>query len=81
MVLRQAGGLVAAGIAVGLAVAIGLEQVLTGSLRGLFYGAQLSQPVLLIAVAIAVAATALLATWIPARRATKVEPTVALRSE
>ena len=81
MVLRQAGGLVAAGIAVGLAVAITLEQVLTSSLHGLFYGAQLSQPVLLIAVAIAVAATALLATWIPARRATKVEPTVALRSE
>jgi len=81
MVLRQAGGLVAAGIAVGLGVAIALEQLLTKSLHGLFYGAQLSQPVLLVAVAIAVAATALLATWIPARRATRVEPTVALRSE
>ncbi len=81
MVLRQAGGLVAAGIAVGLGVAIGLEQALTGSLNGLFYGAQLSQPVLLVAVAIAVAVTALLATWIPVRRATRVEPTVALRSE
>ncbi|MEO7731121.1 MAG: ABC transporter permease [Kofleriaceae bacterium] len=81
MVLRQAGGLVAAGIAVGLGVAISLEQLLTRSLHGLFYGAQLSQPVLLIAVSVAVAGTALLATWIPARRATKVEPTVALRSE
>jgi putative ABC transport system permease protein len=81
MVLRQASTLVAAGVAVGLGVAIGLEQVLTGSLRGLFYGEQLSQPVLLVAVAIAVTATALLATWIPVRRATRVEPTVALRSE
>jgi putative ABC transport system permease protein len=81
MVLRQAGGLVAAGVAVGLGVAVALEQVLTSSLHGLFYGAELSQPVLLAAVAVAVAATALLATWIPARRATKVEPTVALRSE
>ena len=81
MVLRQAGRLVVVGIAIGLAVAVGLEQVLTGSLHGLFYGAQLAQPLLLGGVAIAVAATALLATWIPARRATKVEPTVALRSE
>jgi putative ABC transport system permease protein len=81
MVLRQAGGLVAIGIAIGLGTAIALEQVLTGSLRGLFYGAQVTQPVLLTAVAIAVAGAALLATWIPARRATKVEPTVALRSE
>jgi len=69
------------GLAIGLGTAVALEQVLTGSLRGLFYGAQVTQPVLLSAVAIAVAAAALLATWIPARRATKVEPTVALRSE
>lgn len=81
LVLRQASTLVAAGITVGLGVAIALEQVLTSSLHGLFYGAQLSQPILLAGVALAVAATALLATWIPARRATRVEPTVALRSE
>jgi putative ABC transport system permease protein len=81
MVLRQAGALVAIGIGVGLATAIALEQALTGSLRGLFYGAPVTQPLLLAAVAVAVAAAALLATWIPARRATKVEPTVALRSE
>jgi putative ABC transport system permease protein len=81
MVLRQASTLVATGVAVGLALAIGLEQILAGSLHRLFYGEQLDQPLLLAAVAITVAATALLATWIPARRATRVEPTVALRSE
>jgi ABC-type antimicrobial peptide transport system permease subunit len=81
LVLRQAAILVAAGVAIGLGVAIALQFALDKSLRGLFYGAQLSQPVLLAGVALAVTVTALLATWIPARRATKVEPTVALRSE
>ncbi len=81
MVLRQAGVLVAVGVGVGLAAAVGLQLVLDTELEGLFYGAQLSQPLLLIGVALAVVATALLATWVPARRATRVEPTVALRSE
>lgn len=81
MVLRQAATLVAAGVAIGLAVAIGLQEILDVSLRDLFYGERLSQPILLVGVALAVTFTALLATWIPARRATRVEPTVALRSE
>ena len=81
LVFRQAATLVAAGVALGLAGAIALQVALDSSLRGLFYGAELSQPVLLGAVALAVAATALLATWIPARRATRIEPSVALRSE
>jgi ABC-type antimicrobial peptide transport system permease subunit len=81
MVLRQAATLVAAGVAIGLSAAIGQQQLLDVSLQNLFYGERMSQPVLLVGVAIAVTITALLATWIPARRATKVEPTVALRSE
>ena len=81
LVLRQAATLVAAGVAIGLGAAVVLQLVLDQSLEGLFYGARLSQPVLLGGVAIAVAATALLATWVPARRATKIEPSVALRAE
>jgi putative ABC transport system permease protein len=81
MVMRQAATLVAAGVGIGLAVAIALSESLGASLRGLFYGEHLAQPVLLAAVALAVIATALLATWIPARRATEVQPTIALRSE
>jgi predicted permease len=81
MVLRQAGALVAIGIAVGLGAAVGLQLVLDASLTDLFYGERLSQPALLAGVAIAVALTALLATWIPARRATRIEPMVALRTE
>jgi putative ABC transport system permease protein len=81
MVLRQAGVLVAGGVAAGLGVTIILQLLLDSSLEGLFYGERLSQPILLAAVAVAVTMTALLATWIPARRATRVQPTVALRSE
>jgi putative ABC transport system permease protein len=81
MVLRQAGLLVATGVAVGLVAAVLLQFMLDQPLRALFYGEELSQPLLLVGVALAVGAVALLATWVPARRATKVEPTVALRSE
>jgi predicted permease len=81
LVLRQAATLVATGVAIGLAAAIALQEILDVSLQNLFYGERMSQPVLLVGVAVAVTITALIATWIPARRATKVEPTVALRSE
>ncbi|HEY0989988.1 MAG TPA: FtsX-like permease family protein, partial [Kofleriaceae bacterium] len=81
MVLRKAGALVIAGVAIGLGAAVALQLALDSSLRGLFYGDALSQPVLLAGVAVVVALTALLATWIPARRATDVEPTAALRIE
>jgi putative ABC transport system permease protein len=81
MILRQAGALVAVGVMVGLGTAVGLQLALDASLKGLFYGERLVQPLLLAGVAVAVTVTALVATWLPARRATKVEPTVALRSE
>ncbi len=81
MVLRQVGALAAVGIAAGLGTAVGLQLVLDASLADLFYGERLSQPLLLAGVAVAVGLTALLATWIPVRRATRIEPMVALRSE
>jgi predicted permease len=81
MVLRQAAVLVAAGVGVGLAAALALQAIAGRSMSTMFYGEELSQPVLLVVVALAVTATALLASWVPARRATKVQPTVALRSE
>jgi len=81
MVLRQAGSLVVAGIAIGLAITLGLEFATAQSLHGMLYGASLAQPVLLAGVMVGVGGAALLATLIPVRRATRVEPTVALRME
>lgn len=81
MVLRQASTLVATGVGLGLVLVIALDLALGSSLRALLYGGALAQPVLLVAVAALIIATALLATWFPARRATQVQPTLALRSE
>ena len=81
MVLRQAGVLVALGAAAGLvaaaAVALSLENVLAGAM----YGHSLRDPVVFVVVAAIVIGAALAATWIPARRATRVDPNLALRAE
>jgi putative ABC transport system permease protein len=81
MVLRQAGTLAAIGVVIGVVAAVGLQVALGPSLRSVLYGENLGHPVLLTGVAVVVMVSALLATWIPARRATRVEPMVALRAE
>jgi putative ABC transport system permease protein len=81
MVIRQAATLVAGGVVLGLGIAFGLEAVTAQSLHGLLYGGELAQPVLLLGVIAGIVGTALVATWLPVRRATRVEPTVALRME
>ena len=81
MVLRQAAALVAAGLALGLGAVIAIDRALGAGVQDLFYGERLAQPGTCAAVALAIAASALLASWIPARRATRIEPTVALRNE
>jgi putative ABC transport system permease protein len=81
MVLKQAGMLVVIGVAIGIALSIGLELVLGKPLHALFYGERLAEPAMLVAVAVGVTVAAVVATLIPVRRATRVQPTVALRSE
>jgi putative ABC transport system permease protein len=76
-VLGQGMRLVAVGLAVGLIGAWALSRVLVSQL----YGITARDPVTYVAVAVLLAAVALLATYLPARRAAHVDPLIALRSE
>jgi putative ABC transport system permease protein len=77
MVVLQGIGLVGLGVAVGLLVAFGVTRVLSGFL----YGVTATDPLTFLAVPVLLAAVALLASYLPARRAARVDPMVALRAE
>jgi putative ABC transport system permease protein len=77
LILQQGVRMVAIGLAVGLLAALGITRVMTG----LLIGVNPSDPLTYATVAIVLSAVALLACWLPARRATRVDPGVALRYE
>src|SRR5437870_3855684 len=77
LVLRRGLILTAAGIALGIAGAAGL----TRSLAGMLYGLTPLDPSTYATVAIVFAAIAALASYVPARRATRIDPMVAIRCE
>jgi putative ABC transport system permease protein len=77
MVLRQGGRLVGVGIVIGLVAAFGLTRLMTGFL----YEVRPTDPMTFTAVSLLLMAVALLACYMPARRAMKVDPMIALRYE
>jgi predicted permease len=77
LVLRQGMSLVGIGVAAGLAGAIALRSLISG----LLFEVKAWDPATLISVALILTVVALLACYLPARRATKVDPLVALRYE
>jgi predicted permease len=66
---------------IGVVLGVGGALVLTPSMAGLLYGVEPSNPILLTAVAALLTGVALLAVHIPARRITRVDPVLALRTE
>jgi len=77
MVLREGVGMVAAGMALGLAAAL----VLTRWLAALLYTVKPTDPAVYALDCAVLMAAALAGCWVPARRATRVDPAVALRDE
>jgi predicted permease len=77
MVLGEAGRLIAIGMVVGLAGAVGAAMLM----RSLLFGVQAWDARTLIAVAVVLFGSAMLASYLPARRAASVNPTEALRAE
>jgi ABC-type antimicrobial peptide transport system permease subunit len=77
MVLRQGAALTLAGLAIGLVAALALGRVMMRFL----YGITPTDPLTLVGVLVVLAFVAFAACVVPARRATRVDPLVALRAE
>jgi len=77
MVVGQGAALAALGVACGIFAALALTRFLSG----MVYGVATTDPITFVGVATVLLAVAALASWVPARRAVRLDPMVALREE
>jgi ABC-type antimicrobial peptide transport system permease subunit len=77
MVLRETLVVVAVGIAIGVPVAFALTRLVSSKL----YGLKATDPLTITVASLVLAAVAMLAGYLPARRASRVDPLIALRYE
>ena len=77
LILKQGMFLAAIGSAFGLIIALGGARMM----KSLLYGVSTSDPITFTGVALLLVGIAFLACWVPARRASRVEPMIALRAE
>jgi ABC-type antimicrobial peptide transport system permease subunit len=77
MILRQGMSVALIGVAVGVALAFWLTRLIEAFL----FGVSTRDPAVFVVVPLVLSAVALTAVWLPARRAARVDPVVALRME
>ena len=77
LILRQGLAVAIAGAAIGLGAALSLTRVM----RGLLFGVQGTDPLTFVVVSVTLVGTAALASYLPARRAARIDPMISLRSE
>jgi putative ABC transport system permease protein len=77
MILSRASWLTGTGLFVGLLMAFGLARLVANLLRGV----RPDDPVVFVGIACVIALIAMAASWIPARRASRIDPMAALRNE
>jgi ABC-type antimicrobial peptide transport system permease subunit len=77
MIVRQGMAVVLLGVAIGIASALGLTNLIAAFL----FGVTARDPLVFVSVPVLLSAVALLGIWLPARRAARVDPVVALRVE
>jgi len=80
-VMREALLLVAAGVIVGVPAALVLGRVASSRISGLLFGLESTDPITIAAATVVLALIAAGAGYVPARRASRVDPMVALRTE